>query len=150
VILLDAERSASTGWRRIDGIRKRLAEAGVEQLLDRRRRQRLPGALALSAINVEGDVVEVVAVERREYDERAPELDRPAETADGQLIVYKAYRHVVTRGPTHAALEHSHARRSAACERRIRPLQLDEALGRFTGLVGNFVDLDRFDRKDIG
>jgi hypothetical protein len=35
VILLDAERSASTGWRRIDGIRKRLAEAGVEQLLDR-------------------------------------------------------------------------------------------------------------------
>jgi hypothetical protein len=150
VILLEAQRSASTGWRQPATIRRRLEEAGVARLVDRRRRQRLPEALTLSAINIDGDVIEVVAVERREYDERAPELDEPAAIEGGQLIVYKAYRHVVTRGLL--TLRWNIATRAAALHisEGFGRYNYDDALARFDGLVGGFIDLGRFDRRHVG
>lgn len=149
VIMLEAETSAAEGWRRSDGIRRRLAAAGVEDLLDRRRRQRLPEQLALTAIRAEADMIEIVAVERRDYDERAPELDRTEQRDDGQLILLKAYRHVVTRGlltlrwntATRAATLHiseGHGR-----------YNYSDAATRFGDLIAEFLDFDRFQTKDI-
>jgi hypothetical protein len=150
VLLLDAEASAANGWRQEASIRRRLAEAGVEGLLGRRRRQRLPEALSLSSIVIDGDVVEIVAVERREYDERAPEFDEPARSDDGQLIIFKAYRHVVTRGLL--TLRWNVATRAAALHvsEGFGRYDYDEALTRFGSLVSGFVDLGRFARKDMG
>jgi hypothetical protein len=150
VILLEAEGAASSGWRRTDGIRRRLREAGVEHLLDRRRRQRLPETLSLSAINLRDDTLEIVAVERREYDERAPELDRPDHQEDGQLIFFKAYRHVVTRGLL--TLRWNIATRAAALHvsEGFGRYDYDDALARFSTLIAGFIDLDRFDNKEIG
>lgn len=149
VIVLEAEASAANGWRREDGIRRRLGEAGVEGLLDRRRRQRLPEDLTLSSITASGDTIVIVAVERRDYDERAPELDRVDHDEDGQLIILKAYRHVVTRGII--ALRWNTATRAATLHisEGFGYYDYQEAAGRFGTLVSDFLDLDRFPQKDI-
>jgi hypothetical protein len=83
VILLEAKQSAAAGLCRSDGIRRRAHDAGLEHLLDHRRRQVLPADLVLSAIRSEGDMIEVVAVERREYDVREPKYDTFGQTAAG-------------------------------------------------------------------
>lgn len=149
-ILLEAEPSAATGWRQSAATRRRLAEAGVEELLDHRQRQRLPENLSLSSISVEGDVVRIVAVERRDYDERDPDHDPLPHTEDGQLIVYKAYRHVVTRGLL--TLRWNTATRAAALHisEGFGRYDYDDALTRFGALVVDFLDLDRFSTKQIG
>jgi hypothetical protein len=161
VLLLDAEPSAATGWRQEAAIRRRLTEAGVETLLERRRRERLPEALTLSSIAVDGDLVDVMAVERREYDERAPELDERVPvfpesvgTDDGQpvsqLITYKAYKHVVTRGLI--TLRWNVATRAAALHisEGFGRYDYDDALTRFGIVVSGFLDIGRFAHKDLG
>jgi hypothetical protein len=149
VILFEAEASASNGWRREDAIRRRLAEAGVEGLLDRGGRQRLPETLTLSSIALDGDTIEFVAVERRDYDERAPELDRHDHDDTGQLILLKAYRHVVTRGIV--ALRWNTATRAASLHisEGFGRFDYADAAARFGALVGNFLGFDRFTLKDI-
>lgn len=149
VILLEAETSAANGWRREDGIRRRLAEAGVEGLLARRRRQRLPETLALSSIDVTGNMVTITAVERRDYEERAPGLDRVDHEDDGQLIVFKAYRHVISRGII--ALRWNTATRGAALHvsEGFGRYDYHDAAERFGALIAPFLDFDRFVPKDI-
>lgn len=149
VILIDADATLAQGWRRPDGIRRRLRQAGVEQLLDRRRRVRLPAALTLSSITLKEDTVTVSAVERREYDERTPELDETTVSDDGQLVVLKAYRHVVTRGIL--ALRWSAASRAASLHISEGHGRYDyaEAAERFGALISPFLDFDRFQPRDI-
>jgi hypothetical protein len=150
VIMLDAESSAASGWRRIDGIRRRLAEAGVAELLDRRRRQRLPEQLSLSAINASADTIEIVAVERREYDEREPNLDRVEHREDGPTILLKAYRHVVTRGLVTLRWNTATATAALHISEGFGRYDYDDAAARFGFLVDGFLDFDRFTPKDIG
>jgi hypothetical protein len=149
VIMLEAEASAANGWRREDGIRRRLADAGVEGLLDRRKRQRLPESLTLSSISTSGDTIVIVAVERRDYDERAPEYDSVDHDDDGQLIILKAYRHVVTRGII--ALRWNTATRAAVLHisEGFGRYDYQDAFARFGNLVSGFLDMSRFTQKDI-
>ncbi len=150
VILLDAEQSASAGLRRSDGIRRRAHDAGLEHLLDRRRRQVLPSELALSAIRADGEVIEIVAVERREYDVREPEYDRVEPTTAGETIVYKAYRHVVTRGLVTLRWNTATGAAAIHISEGFGRYGYDDAAGRLAALIGDFIDLDRFENKEIG
>lgn len=149
VILLEAEQSLAQGWRRADGIRRRLSEAGVDGLLARTRRLRLPRQLTLSSIQLRDDSITISAVERREYDERAPDLDLVDVTEEGQLIVLKAYRHVVTRGIV--ALRWNPASGAAALHVSEGHGRYDyaDAAARFGVLISEFLDFDRFGAKDI-
>jgi hypothetical protein len=149
VLLLEAGPSLGQGWRRPDGVRRRIAEAEMEPLLDMRRRQRLPTRLALSSIDFDGESLTVTAVERRDYSERAPELDRVEHTADGQLLELKAYRHVVTRGII-ALRWNTHSGAAALhISEGFGRYDYADAAGRFGGLIHPFLDYDRFQLKDI-
>ena len=149
VLLCEAEESAANGWRRPDGIRRRLAAAGIEDLLDQRRRQRLPETLTLSAITAGDGAVEIVAVERREYDERTSDRDRVDRDDDGQLIILKAYRHVVSRGII--TLRWNTSTRAAALHisEGFGRYDYQDAAARFGALVSDFLDYDQFPAKDI-
>lgn len=150
VILLDAEQSAASGWRRIDGIRRRLREANVERLLERKRRQRLPETLTLSAINVDGHNLEVVAVERREYEQREPEHDRVEHLEDGTVVLLKAYRHVVTRGLLTLRWNTASGAAALHISEGFGRYSYDDALARFSTVVDEFIELDRFTEKPLG
>jgi len=149
VIVLEADPSLADGWRRQDGVRRRLASAGLDALLDRRRRQRLPEELALSSIVINDGSIEIVAIERRDYEERAPESDRLEHEDDGQLLTFKAYRHVVTRGIV--ALRWNTATRAAALHisEGFGRYDYGDAADRFGAMVSGFLDFDRFAAKDI-
>ena len=149
VILVDADPALAQGWRRPDGVRRRLRHAGTERLLDRRRRVRLPSGLTLSSITLRDETVTISAVERREYDERAPELDQAVLSDNGQLIVLKAYRHVVTRGIL--ALRWNPSSRAASLHISEGHGRYDytEAAERFGALISEFLDWERFQPHDI-
>ena len=151
----DPHGSGGVGGGRVAAHRRRwsrrLAEAGVEQLLDRRRRQRLPERLSLSAINMSENTIEIVAVERRDYDERAPRV-RPRRTS-GRRRGHTAQGVSPCRytWPFDSALEYGHR---GGCTLHISEgfgrYDYSDATARFGAVIGGFLDLDRFVLKDIG
>ena len=110
----------------------------------------LPAQLALSAIRTDGEVIEVVAVERREYDVREPEYDRVEAASDGQTIAYKAYRHVVTRGLLTLRWNTATGAAAIHISEGFGRYSYDDATERFAALIADFIDLDRFEDKEIG
>ena len=149
VILLEAESSVASGWQDADAVRGRLAEAGVEHLLQSAEHPRLPEELTLSAIRYGDGVLEVVAVERRDYIERAEDFDPPdVRVMDGELIEYRAYRHVVTRGLL--TFRWRTQTRSAALHisEGFGRYDYGSALTRFGECTQSFLDLTRFIPSD--
>lgn len=124
VIMLEAEQSVGQGWRRADGVRRRVSDADMAELLDGRRRRRLPERLALSSIDFDGESLAITAVERRDYPERAPGLDRVERTEDGQVLELKAYRHVVTRRVLTLRWNHYRFRAAMRKATTVAPLRL--------------------------
>lgn len=150
VILIDAERSASAGLRNEGDVRERLEQADLLHLLEGRHREVLPETLTLSAIRLRDGVIEVVGVERREYDVREPEYDRVESSVDGETVLLKAYRHVVTRGLITLRWDTASGAAAIHISEGFGRYDYDGAASELGALVAGFIDFARFERRQIG
>jgi len=91
---------ASVGnWRDLEWGRQHLTSCGVGHLINAINRPFLPTGMQLTSIEHRHDRLRIMAVERREFYDRAAEHDRDAESLDDDAeIEYRAYKRIIHRG----------------------------------------------------
>jgi len=95
--LYQAPADQNREWKDEDKAKKRLSDAGVGELMNRRRPLVLPDTPTLSAIEWSKSRVQFVWVEKREWEVRLEDKDKPT-NAHG--VSYKAYEAQLARGIT--------------------------------------------------
>ncbi len=98
VFLYDGPETEVGNWRRQEYCQQHLQQYNVIQLLREKLPLILPRKLSISSIQyLPGEELKILAVQRREYNERYPEHDDSL-TVDGVHIERHAYRQEVLRG----------------------------------------------------
>lgn len=135
-------------WRDTEGLRARLENAGLAELLNTEVRVALPERLTLTGIKADDEAVAITAVARRDASLRRPELDFTSPD-DRALIAYHAYEQVTVRNTVR--FEWDLVRNEAMLQVTQLPSghSYEEVRDEFASLVEQILDLDRFRSIDL-
>lgn len=149
VFLYTGPRCDLQSWKDPDHIRQHLKQHRVGKLFNARLPLILPDMLTLSSIMHVDGKLRIIAVQRREYDERTPEHDDQKETENGERITLRAYMHHLSR--TLVAFEWDVNANAAMLQ--ITQLHSDtlyeEVAAEFLKLVGSWLDIKQFGVVDV-
>jgi len=131
-------------WRDIGWVAQHLREHKVHRYLNAVLPLILPPQLRLSSILHTGQILRIVAVERRDYSERVVELDEGRETDSGEEIELRAYVRHVKRGLV--TFEWDLTANNAMLQISQLPsgTKYEDVAGGFEKLVGPWLDLRMF------
>jgi hypothetical protein len=148
VFLYRAKASVNDEWRDTDEVRQAIEEAGYEELLDAELPVAMPEELTLSSITVDGDEVEIIAVEARRYTEHVEALDEFGEDEEGTEIEWRAFAHRVARSTVRLRWDLTtrgvELHITQATEKGTVRNYYDEVVQRFAEQVSSFLDFSKF------
>ena len=98
VILFNGPADPPAEWRTEAAVRAHLRRYKVDGLLNASIPLVLPTELELSSIDYQRDRLRILAVERRDYTDRIPDLDTTDHLSTGETIEFRAHRRSIERG----------------------------------------------------
>jgi hypothetical protein len=150
VLVYDPSATLPSGWDTPNAVREKLLRTELRGLIDEPAPLALPDELSISSVRIDDRALSIMAVERRDHVERIEALDPlPQRLEDGRLLEYRAYQRVVSRGIVLFRWDMVNRSATLHISQGTTAYSYDDAEQRFQRLVGEFVPIDRFGRRDL-
>lgn len=143
------EGESINNWRDNNWVEQHLRSYEVENYMNVHLPLILPDALRLSSITYNEKLLKIMAVERRDYWERAPNADETRRADSGEIMELRAFVHKVKRGLV--IFEWDLVANNAMLQVSQLPsgAKYEKVLERFKRLVSPWLDLSWFPNLDI-
>lgn len=146
IYLFSSPANVMTKWKSKASAKKLVKDAGFEDLFNCRRPLVLPDEPTLASVEWTKKRVRFVWIDRREWYERIEEEDE--ESKDGEIL-YKAYRHQITRGVTSFDWNLVSGDAALMIQTLPRGENYDDVRKAFEAELAAFIDLNEFTRCRI-
>ncbi len=152
VFLMRARKAMNDRWRDPGAVRRRLrGRAELRDLLDAAAPLLMPAELELSRVRLEGDLIEVIAVEARRYTERAEAYDDETTSEEGLKVELRGYVERVARSTVvlrwNTATRHAALHVTQASGRNPGRGHYRDVRERFAQVLAPWLDFSQF--KDV-
>jgi hypothetical protein len=149
VFLYQGPQNPNLNWRNESWVNKLLQSHRLKSLLNQKRSLALPAALTISEIAHSDRRLRIVAVRKREWQERFEEYDDSTQTPDGETVELRAYLHRTTRGMV--SFEWDFHANTAFLQIAQLPsgFDYDEVADEFKNLIRKWLNLDSFSLVDL-